>query len=227
MKNTFKIAVDGPAGSGKSSISKLAARRLGIKYIDSGAIYRTITLYFLEKSGDSFDSCDASLLSDSFSISQKFTEDGTTYTFLNNRDVSNDIRSETVVKNISKISDNRQIREFVNSLLRKWAEEESVIMDGRDIGTVVFPDADVKLYIDASADVRADRRVKEYASMGKTVDVNDIKKQIIIRDDQDRSRGFGALKQADDAVYVDTSFLTKDEVLEKIVQIIKDNAKGI
>ena len=150
-----------------------------------------------------------------------------TYTYLNDRDVSNDIRNETVVKNISKISDNRQIREFVNSLLRKWAEEESVIMDGRDIGTVVFPDADVKLYIDASADVRADRRVKEYASMGKTVDVNDIKKQIIIRDDQDRSRGLGALKQADDAVYVDTSFLTKDEVLEKIVQIIKDNAKGI
>ena len=227
MKNTYKIAVDGPAGSGKSSISKLAARRLGIKYIDSGAIYRAITLFFLEKSGGSFDSCDASFLGDSFSISQKFTEDGTTYTYLNERDVSNDIRSETVVKNISKISDNRQIREFVNSLLRRWAEEESVIMDGRDIGTVVFPDADVKLYIDASADVRADRRVKEYASMGKTVDVNDIKNQIIIRDDQDRSRGFGALKQADDAVYVDTSFLTKDEVLEKIVQIIKDNAKGI
>ncbi len=227
MKNTFKIAVDGPAGSGKSSISKLAARRLGIKYIDSGAIYRTITLYFLEKSGGSFDSCDVSLFEDTFSISQKFAEDGTTFTYLNERDVSNDIRSETVVKNISKVSDNREIREFVNSLLRKWAEEESVIMDGRDIGTVVFPDADVKLYIDASADVRADRRVKEYASMGKTVDVNDIKNQIIIRDDQDRSRGFGALKQADDAIYVDTSFLTKDEVLEKIVQIIKDNAKGI
>lgn len=227
MKNTYQIAVDGPAGSGKSSISKLTASRLGIKYIDSGAVYRAITLFFIEKNNGSFTGDECGAFDDSFDISQKFLSDGSSRTFLNGRDVSDDIRSEAVVKHISKISDNAAIRNRVNCLLREWSESESVIMDGRDIGTVVFPGAQVKIFLDASADVRAERRVKEYGLMGKTVDVNDIKNQILIRDDQDRSREFGALKMADDAVYMDTSLMTRDDVLEKMIFIIRDKAKDI
>jgi cytidylate kinase len=154
-------------------------------------------------------------------IEQIFDHDGVSLTFVNGSDVSDLIREECITKNIGFISDNHQVREFVNNLLRSWSNEESIIMDGRDIGTVVFPEADLKIYCDASVDVRAERRWREYADKGKKVDVNDIKLQIMLRDEQDRSRSFGALKIANGALILDTTKLTKDQVIDTFIELIR------
>ncbi|MGL4369441.1 MAG: (d)CMP kinase, partial [Spirochaetota bacterium] len=151
--------------------------------------------------------------------------DGSSATSVNGIDVSESIRDERITQNIGIISDDVAVRNFVNNLLRSWSQEESIIMDGRDIGTVVFPNADLKIYCDASADVRAQRRFLEYKEKGKNVDVNDIKKQIILRDEQDRSRQFGALTVAEGAVILDTSSMTRDQVVERFLELIR-NALG-
>ncbi|PKL38058.1 MAG: cytidylate kinase [Spirochaetae bacterium HGW-Spirochaetae-1] len=214
-------AIDGPAGSGKSSVSKEAALALGMKYIDSGAIYRSVTWFFLQTHESLSEGMDFEKGLHGLIIEQKFNRDGSSCTYVNSADVSELIRNEVIAGNIGIVSDNRAVREFVNGLLRKWSEKDSIIMDGRDIGTIVFPDADVKIYLDASVDIRAERRIKEYREMGKNVDENSIKTQIIQRDEQDRSREFGALKQADDAIYCDTSSMSKKQVIEFIVKTIK------
>ncbi len=219
------VAVDGPAGSGKSSVCRRAALDLGIQYIDSGAIYRAITLYFLEKYGDSHREYDPGADIQNVEIKQIYRPDGSVSTILNGRDVSLEIRDESISKNIGFFSDNRGVREYVNKLLREWAGEHSIIMDGRDIGTVVFPDAEVKIYLDATVDERTARRVKEYRDQGKNVDENSIRNQIIQRDFNDSSREFGALKRADDAVFLDTSLMNFDEVVEKLKELI--NSKDI
>ena len=122
------------------------------------------------------------------------------------------------------ISDDQAVRSFVNGLLRSWSQEESIIMDGRDIGTVVFPDADLKIYCDASVEVRAQRRYLEFLDKGKNVDVNEIKKQIILRDEQDRSRACGALKIAEGAVILDTSAMTREQVIDTFLDLIRNAA---
>jgi cytidylate kinase len=214
------VAVDGPAGSGKSSVSRKDAVDLGLKYIDSGAIYRSITWYVLRRDGsvtpDFVFTGDMARMN----ISQEFMPDGTSLTSVNSVDVSLLIRDEVIARNIGIISDNRDVRNFVNGLLRSWALADSIIMDGRDIGSVVFPDADLKIYLDASADTRAERRIKEYRDLGKNVDENLIKKQIIQRDEQDMKRPFGTLIRAEDAVYVDTSHMTIKQVVDRIKELI-------
>ena len=223
FRGRILVAVDGPAGSGKSSVSKEVAKRLGLKYVDSGAIYRAITLYLLKKYNDIQSVRDYSNDINQLSIRQIFNVEGTSLTFLNGVDVSREIREEVVTKNIGIISDDLKIRNFVNSLLRKWVQRESIIMDGRDIGTVVFPHADVKVFIDASVEVRAKRRVMEYEEKGKTVDAEDIRKQIVQRDKEDIQRHFGGLKKADDAIYIDTSNMDKEEVVQEIIKLISCN----
>ena len=223
-KKNITVAVDGPAGSGKSTACKKVALAKSLKYIDSGALYRSLTWYGLEKTGTVNDL--ESMLKD-IEMKQIFTDDGTCTTFVNGQNVSLFIRDEAIVKNIGTVSDNPNIRDFVNVLLRKWAESEPVIMDGRDIGTVVFPEADLKIYLDASADIRALRRIKEYRDMGKDVDENSIKKQIIRRDEEDRSREHGALIMAKDAVYCDTSFMTQDEVIVYIAEMIEKTVQSL
>lgn len=216
------VAVDGPAGSGKSSVSKEVAVRAGIKYVDSGAIYRSITLHMLEKFGSLDKTTDyGSIAEKEMKISQTFSSDGTSRTEVNGRDVSLLIRNEKITGNIGIVSDNRSVRDFVTGLLRSWAAEESIIMDGRDIGTVVFPDADLKIYCDASVEVRALRRHAEYAEQGKNVDVNEIKQQIMLRDEQDRSRAYGALRIADSAIILDTSNMTKAQVIDTFLDMIR------
>jgi cytidylate kinase len=215
------IAVDGPAGSGKSSVCKRVAADLGLQYIDSGAIYRAITWFFMDKYGDP-DKVENPVLSlRDVTFSQVFDSSGKSRTFVNDKDVSLLIREESVAKNISIFSENSEVRDFVNAMLRSWASKESIIMDGRDIGTVVFPDADLKIYLDASVDVRTERRVKEYSDLGKNVDENYIRNQIIQRDDKDKSRQLAPLVKAWDAVYIDTSQLSFEEVVEKIKELIK------
>jgi cytidylate kinase len=214
------VAVDGPAGSGKSTVCKKTAIRMNLKYIDSGAIYRSITWYFLNKYGNISIGMDFEGDFSSININQEFSPDGSSKTFVNGSEVTNLIRAENIVKNIGIISDNIKIRNFVNSLLRKWAEKDSIIMDGRDIGSVVFPAADLKIYLDASVDIRAARRVGEYREMGKNLDEMSIKNQIMLRDSQDMSRPFGALVKCADAEYLETSHMTADEVIEKMCGLI-------
>ncbi len=213
------IAVDGPAGSGKSSVSREAALSLGVRYIDSGAIYRAITWLLLEKYGALDRSRDYTADLRNVKIEQRFDPDGSTVTLVDGGNVSADIRSERIAASIGIVSDDPRIRRFVNELLRFWSREDSIIMDGRDIGTVVFPDADCKIYLDASVETRAHRRCGEYREMGKTVDVNEIKNQITRRDAEDGSRPFGRLVRADDALYIDTSHMTKDQVIQRIIRI--------
>ena len=224
MKNEYKkiiVAVDGPAGSGKSSISKEAARKLGLKYIDSGAVYRTITWYLLQKyKADLKPKEYINDLTD-ISINQIFNNDGSCTTFINNQNVSDKIRDTTITGNIGVVSDNIEIRNYINKLLRELAEENSVIMDGRDIGTVVFPDANLKIYLDASVEVRANRRAKEIKETGKDVDIKDIRNQIALRDMQDTSRPYGRLVKAADAVVIDTTNMAKDEVIRKVISLIR------
>jgi len=215
------IAVDGPAGSGKSSVCKRVAADLGLQYIDSGAIYRAITWFFMDKYGDPAKVENPVLSLRDVTFSQVFDSSGKSRTFVNDKDVSLLIREESVAKNISIFSENSEVRDFVNAMLRSWASKESIIMDGRDIGTVVFPDADLKIYLDASVDVRTERRVKEYSDLGKNVDENYIRNQIIQRDDKDKSRQLAPLVKAWDAVYIDTSQLSFEEVVEKIKELIK------
>lgn len=218
---TIIVAVDGPAGSGKSSVCRNAALDLGIQYIDSGAIYRAITWYFMDKYGDNLTVNDPVGELSSVKIEQIFEPDGGVRTLLNGEDISSAIREERVAGNISIFSDNKDVRDYVSALLRKWAGENSIVMDGRDIGTVVFPDADLKIYLDASVDIRTYRRVKEYNDSGKNVDENSIRNQIIQRDFKDENREFGPLKKAEDSVYLDTSGMDFNDVIEKLKELIK------
>ena len=221
------VAVDGPAGTGKSSVSRQAALGMGLRYIDSGAVYRSITWYVLQRdkkmNGEFRFTNDIAELT----IEQEFLRDGCCKTFVNKIEVSDFIRDETITKNIGILSDNRDVRDFVNRLLRRWSREGSVIMDGRDIASVVFPHADVKIYLDASIETRTQRRMKEYREMGKNVDENVVKKEIIQRDEQDRNRPFGALIRSDDAVYVDTSLLSREEAVERMKEIIQRTVSPI
>jgi CMP/dCMP kinase len=215
------VAVDGPAGSGKSSVSRQVAAGLGLKYIDSGAIYRSITWYVLERDGAVDGRFAFSGDIAGMKITQKFMPDGSSMSYVNGTDVTLLIRDEVIARNIGVISDNIDVRNFVNGLLRAWAGEVSIIMDGRDIGSVVFPNADLKIYLDASVDVRASRRIKEYRELGKNVDENLIKKQIIQRDNEDTRRPYGALTRARDAVYIDTSNMTMNQVVERIIELVR------
>ena len=220
IKDKIVVAVDGPAGSGKSSVCKKTAIDLAMKYIDSGAIYRAITWYFMNNYINFRELSDPVTKLEGVNIKQIFEQDGNARTFVNDKDVSLLIREEGVARNISYFSDNSRIRDFVNILLRKWAGESSIIMDGRDIGTVVFPDADLKIYLDASVEVRTSRRVKEYSELGKNVDENSIRNQIILRDSKDKTREVAPLKKADGAFYLDTSEMEFDDVVKKLKELI-------
>jgi CMP/dCMP kinase len=225
MKERMIVAVDGPAGSGKSSVSREVALRLGLTYIDSGALYRAVTWFYLEQRHGPLDaSIDFGRELGAIALTQEFLPDGSSVTAVNGTDVSASIRDEAITKNIGVVSDAVPVRNFVNSLLRRWSSSRSIIMDGRDIGTVVFPDADVKIYLDASVDVRALRRIKEYGEMGKTLDENAVKNLIIQRDSQDKSRPFGRLVRAEDAICIDTSEMTRDGVIEEICRIILEQS---
>ena len=216
------VAVDGPAGSGKSTVCRDVAIKCGLKYIDSGALYRSVTCIAL--SGDDKIDADMDLKTviSNLVLKQDFLDSGEVVSYANGKDVSALIRNEVVNRNIGIVSDNIDVREFINSLLRQWSEEDSIIMDGRDIGTVVFPDADLKIYLDASVDIRALRRIKEYQEKGKNLDEKAIKNQIIQRDKEDRTRDYGALKKAHDARYLDTSGYNQTQVVHIIEEIIRE-----
>lgn len=216
------IAIDGPAGAGKSSIAKALSKRLGYIYIDTGAMYRAVALFFVENNvSDGTDSRIESLLN-KLEISIKY-EDGAQKVILNGEDVTDKLRLEEIGKLASKFSAIGSVREKLVALQRKLAQKENVVMDGRDIGTVVLPNADLKIYLSASSKVRAKRRYLELLEKGQTdLDINEIEDEIIKRDEADMNREISPLKQADDAYYLDSSDMTLEEVVSKILSMVKE-----
>ena len=216
------IAIDGPAGAGKSSIAKALSKRLGYIYIDTGAMYRAVAFFFLENYvKDGTDSRIESLL-EKLEISIKY-EDGAQKVILNGEDVTGKLRLEEIGKLASKFSAIGSVREKLVALQRKLAQKENVVMDGRDIGTVVLPNAGLKIYLSASSKVRAKRRYLELLEKGHTdLDINEIEDEIIKRDEADMNREISPLKQADDAYYLDSSDMTLEEVVSKILSMVKE-----
>ena len=216
------IAIDGPAGAGKSSIAKALSKRLGYIYIDTGAMYRAVALFFVENNvSDGTDSRIESLL-EKLEISIKY-EDGAQKVILNGEDVTGKLRLEEIGKLASKFSAIGSVREKLVALQRKLAQKENVVMDGRDIGTVVLPNADLKIYLSASSKVRAKRRYLELLEKGQTdLGINEIEDEIIKRDEADMNREISPLKQADDAYYLDSSDMTLEEVVSKILSMVKE-----
>ena len=217
----FNIALDGPGGAGKSSIAKAVAKELGFIYVDTGALYRAIGLYSLRNSIDTKDI--DGVINSLKSINVDFTYvDGEQKVLLNNDDVSTDIRLPEVSMAASNVSAIPEVRSFLLDLQRKIANEKDCLMDGRDIGTVILPNAQLKIFLTASAEVRAKRRFDELTAKGQEVNYDEILKDLNERDYQDTHREIAPLKQADDAVLLDTSDMTFDEVKAKILALYEE-----
>lgn len=219
---TMNIAIDGPAGAGKSTIAKMVSAKLGYIYVDTGALYRTAALYITENNIPD-ENIEKAL--ESADISLKFI-DGAQRVFLGGRDVSELIRTPEISMAASRTSAVPAVRAYLFETQKKIARENNVIMDGRDIGTVVLPDAEVKIFLTASAEERANRRYKELAEKPDCPPYEDILKDIIQRDYQDMHRETAPLRQADDAVLVDTTNLDLEQSVEEIVRIITKRIAG-
>lgn len=217
----YSIAIDGPAGAGKSTIAKKVAKNLGFVYVDTGAMYRAMALYFLRNGIDGKDSEAISRSCKDIRVSLAY-KDGEQQVLLNDECVNAFIRTEEVGNMASLTSPNPDVREALKGLQKHMADTQNIIMDGRDIGTNILPNATAKIYLTASSKVRATRRYKELVEKGETCSLLDIEKDIIDRDNQDMNREIAPLKQAKDAVYLDSSDMTIDEVVEAIEKVFAD-----
>lgn len=215
---SFNIAVDGPAGAGKSTIAKLVAKKMNLIYVDTGAMYRAMALYLLRMGVDIND--DEAVIKECVNadITIKY-EDGAQVVYLNGDNVNAYLRTEEVGNAASKTSVLAPLRAHLLSLQQNLAKTSDCIMDGRDIGTCVLPNADVKIYLTASSEVRAKRRYDELTAKGEICDLAKIKADIEERDYRDMNRETAPLKQAEDAVLVDSSYMTIEEVVEEIIKI--------
>lgn len=221
----FKVAIDGPSGAGKSTIAKAVAKMLGFVYIDTGAMYRACALSCLNRGVDiKADPEKAIEIVNNISIDIDYI-DGTQRIFLNGEDVSDKIRTPEVSMGASNVSAIGDVRKKLVLLQRKLAGTKNVIMDGRDIGTHVLPDADAKIFLTASCEVRAKRRYKELLEKGIETDFDTVLSDIKLRDHQDETRTSSPLRQAPDAVLVDTSGLSFDESVERVLSIINNKRK--
>ncbi len=220
MNEIIRIALDGPSGSGKSTIAKRLSQKLNILYLDTGAMYRATALKALAMGIDTFDEKGVSSFIDDINLEIKYI-DGTQHTYLDGEDVSERIREPHVSMAASNISSLKCVRLKMVDMQRKIASEMSCVLDGRDIGSYVLPNADFKFYITASSEVRADRRYKELTLKGHKVDFNKLKEEIEQRDFNDKNRDFAPLTKAADAVEIDTSFMTIDQVIGKVLSYIE------
>lgn len=212
----FNIAIDGPAGAGKSTIAKRIAKQLGFIYVDTGAMYRAMALYFLRNHIEASDSARIEAACKDVDITIEY-RDGEQFVLLNGENVNGLIRTEEVGNMASASSVNKAVRMKLVELQQALAAKENVVMDGRDIGTYVLPNADLKIYLTASTRERARRRWTELNEKGISADLDEIEKDIIERDNRDMNRDFAPLRQAEDAIYLDSSELTIDEVVDKIL----------
>ena len=217
----ISVAVDGPAGSGKSTITKMVAKNLGYNYVDTGAMYRGLTYDFLKNNLTELDEKKIELLLSKVKFEVKFI-DRVQYVFVNGEDVSEKIRTAEVSKFTSLFAKSPAVREFLIDTQRNLAMSNNIIMDGRDIASVVLPDADVKIFLTASVEERARRRVLDFERQGVVdIDFDKVKADIAARDYQDEKRDIAPLVKVDDAVLIDTTNLTITEVVEKMTELIK------
>ena len=217
----ISVAVDGPAGSGKSTITKMVAKDLGYNYVDTGAMYRGLTYDFLKNNLTELDEKKIELLLSKVKFEVKFI-DRVQYVFVNGEDVSEKIRTAEVSKFTSLFAKSPAVREFLIDTQRNLAMSNNIIMDGRDIASVVLPDADVKIFLTASVEERARRRVLDFERQGVVdIDFDKVKADIAARDYQDENRDIAPLVKVDDAVLIDTTNLTITEVVEKMTELIK------
>ncbi|MBQ9142375.1 MAG: (d)CMP kinase [Lachnospiraceae bacterium] len=214
----FNIAVDGPAGAGKSTIAKLVAKKMNLIYVDTGAMYRAMALHMLKQEIDINDEDAVAAECINADVTIKY-EEGVQVVYLNGENVNAFLRTEEVGNTASKTSTVPAVRARLLELQQNLAKSSDCIMDGRDIGTCVLPNADVKIYLTASSAVRAKRRYDELTAKGETCDIVQIQADIEERDHRDMTREVSPLKQAEDAVLVDSSYMTIEEVVEKIIEI--------
>ena len=219
---SIAVAIDGPAGAGKSTISKSAAKELGFIYVDTGALYRTVGLAASRKNVEPVQGEEVNNLLDSIKVELTFNDKGEQVVLLNGEDVSAFIRTPEASMMASKISAIPQVRAYLLDLQRNMATTNNVIMDGRDIGTVVLPNAEVKIFLTATPEARATRRYKELVEKGMDVKYDDILQDVITRDYNDSHREIAPLKQADDAVLADTTEIDLQGSIDLIVSIIKE-----
>ncbi len=225
MAKTINIAIDGPAGAGKSTIAKALAKDLGYCYVDTGAIYRTVA-YFLDLLGVSPKDADGvERYIDELTIKIEYDAEGKQHMLMNGMDVSGEIRTQDISQKASLVSAHKVVRDVLLDMQREVAKQNNCIMDGRDIGTVVLPKAQIKIFLTASPEVRAKRRYDELIAKGQSAELPTILKEIIQRDHQDTTRPIAPLKQAKDAVLVDTSDMNIDEVIATIRKIVEEKTK--
>lgn len=220
MDKIIRIALDGPSGSGKSTIAKKLSNKLNILYLDTGAMYRATALKAISLGVDTFDEVGVSQFIDNIDLEIKYVN-GTQHTMLDGEDVSERIREPHVSMAASNISSLKCVRLKMVEMQRKIAEKMSCVLDGRDIGSYVLPNADYKFYVTASVDVRADRRYKELMLKGHNVDFKALKEEIEQRDYNDKTREFSPLVKAPDAIEIDTSFMNVEQVVSKVLSYIE------
>ena len=217
----YRIALDGPSGAGKSTIAKRLSAELGFVYVDTGAMYRSIGLYCLQNNIDTADEAAVTAALPQIDIALKYV-DGEQRVILNGTDVSKEIRINEVSMAASKVSAYKAVRAFLLDTQRNMAKTQSVIMDGRDIGTVVLPDAEIKIFIVADPEERAKRRYKELMERGQNVPFEEVLKDIIQRDYNDENRAEAPLRQAEDAIRLDTSLLDFEQSYNAVLEIAKN-----
>lgn len=216
---SFIVAIDGPAGTGKGTVTKIIAEKMNLVNIDTGAIYRCVALDMLNKNIKLDDNEKIRQLLENINIELKEMNDNQ-LVFLNGQDVTDEIRSKRVTECVSQVSSIKQIRIAMANLQREMVLKQDSIMEGRDIGTYVFPNADVKIYLDADVEERAKRRLIQNKEKNIDMSYEEILANIKMRDENDKKKELGALKVADDAVVIDTTHLTIDEVVNKIIDVI-------
>ncbi|NLM41273.1 MAG: (d)CMP kinase [Firmicutes bacterium] len=223
-----KIAIDGPAGAGKSTIARLVAKQLGLRYLDTGAMYRAVTLAALQRGVSCAD--EEALLRVATSMDLEIVFDSETKSnliYLDGQDVTAQIRQPRVNANVSLVSSHKKIREYIVALQKEIARQGRIVMDGRDIGTVVMPDADWKIFLEASVEERARRRQRELKRNGHDVELLELAEQIRQRDHLDSTREVSPLRKADDAIEVDTTHLTIEQVVDKVLSIVKGDERDV
>ena len=222
MAKHYSIAIDGPAGAGKSTIARRLAKELGYYYVDTGAIYRTVA-YFMDLLGISPKDVDGvERYIDELTINIEYDEEGKQHMLMNGMDVTDDIRTQDISQKASLVSAHKVVRDMLLDMQRQVAREHNVIMVGRDIGTVVLPKANVKIFLTASAEIRAKRRYDELTAKGQKTTLAQVLKDVQQRDYQDTHREIAPLKQAKDAVLVDTSELDIDGVVAAIKAVVRE-----
>lgn len=222
---SYNVAIDGPAGAGKSTIAKQIAKRMGLIYVDTGAMYRAMALYMIREKVDPKDPTAIVKKCEETHITIRY-ENGEQVVLLNGENVNAFLRTEEVGNMASAIAPRKEVRAKLVRLQRELAATSDVIMDGRDIGTCVLPDADVKIYLTASSAVRAKRRYDELTAKGEECDLAKIEADIIERDERDMTREESPLRQAEDAVLVDSSDMTIEEVIQAIIEICEKKREG-